>query len=231
MTKIARLALVCALLPACTSERTSNTARTGTEQLLISNSVDQALNRIDFQPFGGQHVYLEEKYLDCTDKGYVLASLRERLMHAGADLSAKAEEADVVLEIRSGGIGTDSADSFLGLPAVAVPGPMPITTPEVRLISRSTQMGTAKIGLVAYDAKTKEILGQGGTSLARSDDNNWYVMGIGPYKNGSLKTEVSTATSPEAGSYRPQQIAFQSPAAQGAADDVQLTGSETAPQR
>lgn len=196
----------------CTSTKTSSTARTGVEQLLISNAIDQSLDKIDFTAMRGQKILLEEKYIDCVDKAYVIGSMRHRISRAGGQLVAKAEEADVVLEIRSGGVGTDTSDAFVGIPEIALPGM--VTLPEVRLISRLHQSGTAKIALVAYDAKTMKELGDGGVSLSRSNDNNWYVLGVGPYQNGSIRSEISKSTSnpPQtAPNELPTQVAFSSP--------------------
>ena len=164
----------------CTSASSSNTARTGTEQLLVSNAVDQALSKVDFQTFGGRNVFVEDKYLDCVDKNYVLSSVRHRVLMQGSQLVPKAEEADVVLELRSGAVGTNTSNSFLGIPQIQIPGLF--ATPEVKLVNRVNQTGMAKIGLVAYDAKTHQVLGDGGVSLAKSDENNWYVLGIGPWQ-------------------------------------------------
>lgn len=196
----------------CTTTKSSNTARTGVEQLLISNAIDQALNKVDFAPFRGQPVYLEEKYVDCVDKNYLIGSVRHRLLRAGAYLVDKPEEAHVVVELRSGGVGTDTSESFVGIPEIALPGV--VTLPEVRLVNRSTQQGTAKIALVAYDPRTQQVLGEGGVSLARADDNNWYVLGIGPFQNGSVRREVSNAIGRAPGqpsSPLPSYVAFQSP--------------------
>ena len=197
----------------CSTMRTTHTQRTAKEQLLISNSVDQALDKIDFTPFANQPVFLEDKYLDGTDKNYVVASLRHRLLHAGAALMPKMEEAGIVVEVRSGGIGTDNEETFLGSPKMDVPVPaMPLSVPEVKVVSRNTQTATAKIGLVAYDAKTKQILGSGGVTLARSDDNNWYVFGAGPYQHGSIYKEYEQGLVPagKPGAL-PAQIAFEAP--------------------
>ncbi len=204
--------LAASVVVGCTSASSSNTARTATEQMLVSNAVDQALNKVDFAPFGGRKVFLEEKYLDCVDKNYVVSSLRHRVLMQGGHIVAKPEDADVVLEARSGAVGTNTANAFLGIPEITIPGMF--ATPEIKFINRVNQTGTAKIGLLAYDAKTQEALGIGGTSLAKSDDNNWYVLGIGPWQGGSVKTEV------ERGQPRyqnqpwnavPQQVAFNSP--------------------
>lgn len=221
--------LTLALVAGCTSTETSNTARTGKEQVLISNAVDKALNTIDFAPFAGKAVFLEEKYLDCVDKSYIIGSLRHRMLRDGVHLAAAADKADIIVEARSGALGTDTSNSFLGVPELVLPGLM--TLPEMRIVTRSRQQGTAKLGLIAYDAKTKQVLGDGGVSLAMSDDNNWHVMGIGPFQTGSLRQEMRTATSHATGYYRgglPRQIAFNSPA--GGTDEssaIQLTSEET----
>ncbi len=176
----------------CSTISTSNTSRTATEQLLISNAVDQALDKVDFTAFVGSKIQLEEKYMDGVDKAYVLASVRHRLLYNGATITADVKEADIVLEVRSGGIGTDNAETFYGVPEVVLPGMMSI--PELKFVQRGSQRGTAKIGLVAYDAKTQRVLGAGGLSLAISNQNTWSVLGVGPFKNGTVKNEVDQAT-------------------------------------
>ena len=57
-------------------------------------------------------VLVEEKYLDCVDKAYVLGSVRDRVVRGGAELVTKPEEADIILEVRSGGVGTDMSNTF-----------------------------------------------------------------------------------------------------------------------
>ncbi|MCY2967299.1 MAG: hypothetical protein NT069_27300, partial [Planctomycetota bacterium] len=138
------LAAVCT--SACTSTRQSNTARTATEQLLIANSIDQSLDKVDFTPLSNASVFVEEKYLDCVDKGYLISSVRHRLLRHGAALVTKPEEAEVILEVRAGAVGTDLSSSFMGMPEITLPGMLSI--PEVKLISRDAQKAAAKIGLV-----------------------------------------------------------------------------------
>jgi hypothetical protein len=180
----------------CTSAQTSNTARTATEQLLISNAIDQSLDKVDFRPFAGQAVYLEEKYVDSVDKQYLIASVRHRILRGGGKLVDKVDAADVVLEPRSGGIGTTASSSFLGVPEIVLPGML--TLPEVRFFTRSRQAGYAKVGLAAYDPKTRQSLGAGGVSVAQSDDSNYYVVGVGPFQSGSLKAEIARTTTGQA---------------------------------
>jgi hypothetical protein len=226
---LAMLIGVCGLLMGCSSIKQSNTARTAREQMLISNAVDQSLSKIDFAALNGQKVFLEEKYLECSDKGYVIGSVRHRAMYNGAHLVAKADDADVVLELRSGGVGTDMADSYVGIPSIVLPGML--TLPEVKFITRTNQSAVAKIGLVAYDAKTQELLGGGGVTSALSDDNNWFVMGMGPYQNGTLKNDLKYSLSPDPRQRHqalPAHVAFNAPASKStdAPGQLQLTGDE-----
>lgn len=196
----------------CTHTSTSNTARTAKEQMLLSNAVDQSLDKVDFTPLYGQKVFVDDKYLECVDKSYVVGSLRHRVMRAGGALATTADDADVVMEVRSGGVGTDSAEMFLGVPSLPLPAGM--QTPEVRLTERKSQYGYSKLGLVLFDAKTKNVLGDGGMSLAQSDDNNWFVLGMGPFQDGTLKSDVASARRLPHGmkmNRMPTQVAFESP--------------------
>lgn len=73
----------------CASMKKSDTARTGVEQLLISTAVDRTLDKVSFAPMRGAKVFVEEKYLDCTDKNYIIVSLHQRLMRAGCTIVDK----------------------------------------------------------------------------------------------------------------------------------------------
>lgn len=188
------------MMTGCASTKTSNTARTAKEQMLLSNAIDRSLDKVDFTPLHQQKVFIEEKYLECIDKPYVVGSVRHRVMRAGAEIVDKQEDSNLVLELRSGGVGTDTSESFLGTPEIALPGML--TIPEIRLTERKTQFGYSKLGIVMYETQTRQALGDGGMAMARSDDNNWYVFGVGPFQNGTLKRDVSRAASVSPGMYR-----------------------------
>jgi len=206
------LALSVSGISGCASASTSNTARTSVEQLLLANAVDQSLDKCNFSSFNGQNVFLQEKYVDCVDKNYVIASTRHRLLRAGAKLVDAPDKADVVVEMRTGAVGTTSANSFIGTPQLTLPGMVSI--PEIKIAERRRQQAVAKLGLVAYDPKTNEVLGTGGTSLASADDNNWFMLGVGPYQNGTVKTEVNRSTRGAAAKSQgslPVTVAFSAP--------------------
>jgi hypothetical protein len=226
MLRISCAMLALVAIVGCSTASTSNTARTGTEQLLISNAVDQAINKVDFQSFRGSKVFLDDKYLDGVDKSYLVATLRHRILHAGGRVAADAKESDIVLEMRSGGIGTDTMETFYGIPEIAIPGM--VSVPELKFATRSAQKGTAKLGFVAYNPKTSEILGQGGVAIATSDQNNWNLLGIGPFKTGTVKKELEAVHdqdvfSPSSG--LPQVVEFTSPQS-NTSGHIRLTSGE-----
>lgn len=187
------LALLLVGASGCSSTKQSNTARTATEQLLISNAVDQSLDKIDFSPLSNSNVFVEEKYIDCVDKGYIIGSIRHKLLQAGATLAAKAEEADAIMEVRSGAVGTDVTSSYMGVPGFTAPGMIGI--PDIKLATRDNQLAVAKIGIVVYSAKSRRELGEGGVSMAKAEDTNTYFMGFGPHQTGTLRHEVAKSES------------------------------------
>ena len=217
--------IFCALVSGCAKSNMSATARTATEQLLLSNAVDQSLSRVSFDSFRGHKVFLDDKFLESVDKTYVVGSIRHRLLQSGASLSPDAASADVVLEARSGALGTDSSETFYGVPEVVIPGM--VTIPELKLATKSRQTGTAKLGFVAYDAKSSHVLGTGGVAIAVADHNGWNVLGVGPFKSGSLKSELKSAAEQDAWntvSGLPNTVVFDPPS--GTVDDIRLTGGE-----
>ncbi len=185
-TRFIALGLLALVSTGCATTKTSNTARTGNEQILISSAIDRAMSNVRFNEFSSYKVFVDETFLaGAVDKGYLVGEIRHKVLEGGGLLVAKAEDADVVLEPRSGGVGTDAEESFIGIPALGMPG-LPIELPEIKIAQRTTQIGTAKIGLVAYDAKTGQSLGRGGKATALTHANDTYVLGIGPFRSGSV---------------------------------------------
>lgn len=179
----------------CSTTRTTDTSRTGLEQLLISNAVDQTLSKMAMPPVRGRKVFLETQYLDCVDKGYLVASLRHRLLSEGAMMVDAKEDSEMTVEIRSGALGTDNRDSYVGIPKLSVPGILPIELPEVRVWENKSQFGTAKVGMVAYNTSDGALVFDSGKPLARADDSRWSIMGVGPFHSGTVPDEVEMGTS------------------------------------
>ena len=192
-TSFILMLVITTLFFGCTTSRTSDTARTGLEQLLISNAVDQTLDKTGLPPVEGRKVFIEEKYLDSVDKGYIVGKLRQKLLVMGALLVDKKEDSEITVELCSGGVGTDNVSSYIGSPGLTVPG-LPVELPEVRFYEKNSQFGTAKIGVVAYATDNGRLIYNGGTPLARANDSKWSLLGIGPFEDGTVRSEVISQT-------------------------------------
>lgn len=188
----------------------STKSRTATEQLLMSDALDRAVAQIDFSELAGRTVFFDTKFVINTkdpmfignQKGlgfvnaeYVISSLRQQMTAAGLKLQDKIEEADYVVEARLGAIGFDNNEVLYGIPAsnpvgvasTFVPNVPPVPAiPELAIAKKVLNVGAAKVGVFAYDRKTREAVWQAGISQAASDSRDTWVLGVGPFQRGSI---------------------------------------------
>ncbi len=190
-TALALAASVLALA-GCGTTRSSDSLRTATEQLLISDAVDRAVQAIDFHPLRGQSVYLDDSKLqDVVDKNYLVSTLRQHLLASGCTLKDSRHDADFIVEARAGAVGTDRNDLLFGIPAtnvpqiVSMPG-VPTAIPEVPLAKRRDQRGVAKISMFAYHRESGRPVWQSGLASSESSSNDVWLFGAGPFQYGSI---------------------------------------------
>ena len=180
-----------ATLQGCGTVKMSGTARTGTEQLLLTNAWDSALARVDFRPLAGVPVYLDATNVAAVDQGWVVSSLRQAMLTQGVLLRTKAEQAQWIVEARVGAYGTDAYSALVGLPQTTVPPTLPGvpagTIPEFSLLKKSHQEGIAKLALFAYDRASGQLVWTSGTSMATSSAKDLYVGGVGPIQGGTIR--------------------------------------------
>lgn len=173
-----------------------------TEQLLLSEAVDDSIAQIDFRPMSGYRVFLDTQYiknvksLGFVNSDYVISSMRQQIVGAGCLLQDKLEEADLVIEARCGTLGADSfqvtygipANSFLTTAAQAIPGapPVPII-PDLSVARREAREGASKVAAFAYDRLTRQPVWQSGMSKASTTSRDTWVLGIGPIQTGSIR--------------------------------------------
>lgn len=181
----------------CGTTRISDTQRTATEQLLVSNAIDQAVADINFQPLNGKRVYIDTQYLDgVVDKGYLISSLRQVLLASGCTLREEKKQADYVVEVRSGGIGTDRHAVLLGVPQMTVPTfvpGQPSMIPEIPFAKKTDQEGLAKLAVFAYNRVTGQPIWQSGMVRATSTSRDTWVLGAGPFQQGTIRNGMEFA--------------------------------------
>lgn len=191
------IARTCCLLAACSAmgcgtTRTSDTLRTGTEQLLLSTAIERAINDMDFSILEGRDVYFDPQYLKgVADEGYIISSLRQRLLAEGVLLKSNRDDATYVVEARAGAVGTNHQDVLVGVPQVSLPSGglmtgVPSAIPEIPLAKKTQQKGVVKLAAFAYNQKSGQAVWQSGTFPITADARDTWFLGTGPFQRGSI---------------------------------------------
>lgn len=186
------IALTAVVLPGCGTTRMSDTLRTGTEQMLLSAAIDRSINEMDFEALAGKDVYFDPQYLKgVSDEGYIVSSIRQRLLAEGVFLKSTRDEATYVVEARAGAVGTNRQDVLVGVPQTSLPAGalatgVPSVIPEIPLAKKTHQKGVAKIAIFAYNQTTGQALWQSGATPITADARDTWVLGTGPFQRGSI---------------------------------------------
>lgn len=187
------VAAVCAV--GCGSTRWSDSKRTATEQMLVSDAVERAVTAIDMRPLAGYSVFLDTSFMDdVTDAKYLTSTLRHQILASGCRLAASKDAADVVMEARAGALGTDRTDLLIGIPAtnVEVMG-NGTALPEIAAAKRTEQRAVAKVNLFAYDRASGRPLWQSGMQHVASNTRDRWLMGAGPFQDGNIHEQLQLA--------------------------------------
>jgi hypothetical protein len=116
------------------------------------------------------------------------------MLLGGIQLVAEPQAAQIILEVRSGGVGIDREDFLLGTPAVILTSDtdggfgVPFAIPEIALLKNIQQMGVASVAFVAYWADTGEVVATSGPFVGRTLRDDWWIFGFGPQTVGNIPT-------------------------------------------
>lgn len=190
-------ALLATGLTGCGTTKT----RLATEQLLMSDAVDEAVSRVDFRALSGEKVYFDSQYIQnikgfgFVNADYIISSLRQQMLAADCRLQDSKDEADFIVEARVGTLGTNGHEVVYGVPAnqslsdaasLVSSVPSLPSIPEISVAKRDSQLGAAKIAVFAYNRETKEPVWQSGVSRAKSDAQDMWILGAGPFQRGTI---------------------------------------------
>lgn len=181
------IALV-ALGSGCAQSRVTDPPRTATEQFLLSTSAQAAVNQLSFDVLRGRRVFVDTTYFAADEQAFVLGELRARLLLSGVEIARDAKDAQVVMEVRSSGVGIDRNDFLVGVPSIplGVPGAVSAQTPELSIVKNREQRGISSVSYVAYWAKTGEVVAASGPFAGRSLRDDWWFFGLGPRSSGNI---------------------------------------------
>jgi len=188
------LLLAVVLLTGCGTTKTSDPARTATEQLLLSTATDHALATANLKIFANRKVFVDAANFDSYDAKYVVGSIRDVLSRAGALLEDSMTNSDIIVEARSGALSTDSSDSLFGIPSLGVPVPLAGTlqTPQVGIYVAHRQESYAKIALLAFTQQSRSHVYSSGPLEGKSLDQHSRFLFVGWHRT-DLPEKQTTA--------------------------------------
>jgi len=151
-----RILLLTIALVACVSGCGTIKGRTATEQLLVSDAVDQSIDQIDFAQLAGEDVYLDSKYMKTirgigfVNADYIVSSLRQSMISANCRLHDTRDDAKYIVEVRVGALGSDCHEVNYGVPgsqalnqtaALVTSAPIPALALRLRARVASSHLG------------------------------------------------------------------------------------------
>ena len=204
---LALLVVVALVLSGCGTIK----SRSATEQLLVSDAVDQSIAQIDFSSLSGSTVYLDTKFIKqvrgtgFVNADYIVAALRERIMFSGCVLQDSRDQAEYIVEVRVGALGTDGHEITYGIPAsqtlnatanLVASSPLMPSIPEISLAKRDERRAEVKLGVFAYRRESKQPVWQPGLVQGRSMAKATWFLGAGPFEQGNIYESVHLAGQP-----------------------------------
>jgi hypothetical protein len=185
-------------LRGCATIRVTDPTRTATEQFLMSEATRKAVDQLSAEALRDRAVYIDTSYLVSSafptpENLFYVAELRNKLLVGGVRLAEKRDKAQIVLEVRSGGIGIDRLEYLLGLPAIYLGGAAavegtdaPVAVPQLAIVKSTKQYGFSSAAFVAYWADTGELVTSSGPFVGKTLREDWWILGFGPRTVGDI---------------------------------------------
>ncbi len=183
------------LFSGCAMVRVTDPEKTATQQYLTSEAVAKAIEQLSFDILRGRTVYIDNSYLDEAEQRFATAEFRATVLQAGAYVIDNRGAAEIIVEMRSNGIGIDRYESLLGIPSLggpaaaapgAPPGAQSIVTPELAITKNLRQHGFASLSYVAFWADSGEIVTHSGPFVGQTYRQDWWFLGFGPRTIGNV---------------------------------------------
>ena len=176
----------------------------------MTGAAESAVAQLSTDALRDRSVYVDTQYLIATTKPtaafgglqqaisgqppieylFLIGELRAKLLGSGVRLVDSRDKAEVVLEVRSGGLSVNRVEFLLGVPATAIPSiatsGIPISTPDLSILKSTKQYGWASVAFVAYWKNTGELLAVSGPFVGRTAREDYWIFGTGPRTIGNI---------------------------------------------
>ena len=176
------------LVVGCGTTKFSDTSRTATEQLLISSAMEDLVDQYDYSRLAGLKVFVKTAN-STTDGDYLKSLVRQQVAANGAFVKDSEDDADYIVEIAPGAVGTNRYELMYGIPETKIPAigtaSNATSIPEFALIKRTDQKAQIKLRMWAYNKETGAIIWQSGVNTQSSQLRDRWIFGAGPFTTAS----------------------------------------------
>jgi len=205
--------------PGCTTIRVTDPPRTADEQFLMSTAAAQAVDKLSVVALRDRKVWVETRYMNAPqqqvlynnilfhaspvgptdfntpEQAFIVGELRAKLLVGGVRLVTEPDQADIILEVRSGGVGINRTEYLIGIPSIPIPGLTTLTntatqlqgsTPELDLYKNEQQRGFAGVAFVAYWRDTGELVTSSGPFVGRTARDDFFILGTAARSTGNI---------------------------------------------
>jgi hypothetical protein len=188
----------------CATIRVTDPAETADQLYLESEATRLAVQRISADSLRDRKVFVDTTFLSTLRENtqdlsfrqvpqqflFLVAELRAKLLLSGVRLVDKKEDAEIIVEARTGGISINREDYLFGLSSITVPtegvASIPFQTPQIALLQSTKQFGFASIAIVAYWRDTGEIVSSSGPFVGRTARKDYWIFGFALQPVGNI---------------------------------------------
>lgn len=191
-------ALALIILAGCSTARETTTARTATEELLVSSAAERAaVALVPSLPTQGS-VFIDTTNFDALDGKYAISAVEDAVLQHGCSLAAKKDGADIVILLSSGALAINESETLIGIPALTLPIPLTgaVTTPKVAFFDSERKQGVAKFLATAIDAKTGKLIVSSGPRVGLSHDTHYTVMLLASWRSQDIMPKRGETLAP-----------------------------------
>jgi hypothetical protein len=188
----------------CGTIRVTDPAETADQQFLESEATRLAVQNCVLTQLRDRKVFVDTTYLSTVKENsqslsfrqvpqqylFLIAELRAKLLQGGARLMDRREDAEIIVEPRTGGVSVNHYELLLGLASITIPSggvaSVPLQTPELGIFKTTKQFGFASVAIVAYWRDTGELVGSAGPFVGRTNRADYWILGFGPRTIGNI---------------------------------------------
>lgn len=179
------------LLSGCSTITSQIHGRTATEQYLVTEAVNRAVNTVRWKTLRGQRIKIDLVGVQQDEYPFIRTAIERELSRYHCRFVESATQANVEMTVLVRSVGTDIWVSNFGIPLVVTAHPdVPSSIGGISLYNSNLQEGYCRLEFLGRDPRSKELLWQIPAVNGDSYFKTTTFLGLfGPYKSSDIFPE------------------------------------------